>query len=79
MGSLAFVPPPPRGYDAFTLRELPGCPADEKTDEYSEFVAESFSRLGMAPDEATCVYCLATLSMGNSPRLWHCMLCTAVN
>ena len=49
MGSLAFAPPPPAGHDAWTLRELPGCPMDEKSDEYDEFVASALEEKGVLP------------------------------
>ena len=49
MGSLAFAPPPPAGHDAWTLRELPGCPMDEKSDEYDKFVASALEEKGVLP------------------------------
>ena len=49
MGSLAFAPPPPAGHDAWTLRELPGCPMDEKSDEYDKFVASALEGKGVLP------------------------------
>lgn len=49
MGSLAFAPPPPAGHDAWTLRELSGCPMDEKSDEYDEFVASALEEKGVLP------------------------------
>ena len=41
------------GHDGWTIRDLPGCPADEKSDEYSDFVAKAFEKAGALPDEAT--------------------------
>jgi ectoine hydroxylase-related dioxygenase (phytanoyl-CoA dioxygenase family) len=69
MGSLAFASPPPRGHDAWSIRELDGCPDDEKSDAYDRFVATSLEAKGVFPDQAT--YELGDISI-HLTSVYHC-------
>eukprot|EP01047_Picozoa_sp_COSAG01_P029425 COSAG01_NODE_2018_length_8636_cov_3.178400_5_plen_173_part_00 len=69
MGSLAFAPPPPLGHDAWTIHSMPGCPLDEKSDEYDQFVAAALEAKGVLPDCAT--YELGDLSV-HMTSVYHC-------
>lgn len=72
MGSLVFAPPPPAGHDAWSVRELLGCPEDEKSEEYDAFVAAALEQKGLLPDGAT--YELGDISVVRSVATRHSLL-----